>query len=172
MFTDRYLILSLPAFLLLTAAGIVACGRYSQPGAALLVVVLLFFSSRAIWEQGHNLYKADFRDAAAAITERAGANATLVYLMPYIHRAFDYYLPRPYRWVEPPYTNDGGKESDVYRDLATRLAGAKEVWLVLSEADFWDQRGLVLAWFEQQGRRLYQASFPYVEVRQYLLPGR
>lgn len=172
MFTDRYLILSLPAFLLLTAAGIVACGRHSRPIAVLLVVVLLFFSSRAIWDQGHNLYKADFRDAAAVITERAGANATIVYLMPYIHHAFQYYLPRSYRWIEPPYTNDGGKESDVHRDLTRKLIEAKEVWLVLSEADFWDQRGLVLAWFEQQGQPLYQASFPYVEVRQYLLPGR
>jgi len=43
------------------------------------------------------------------------------------------------------------------------------VWLVLTEAELWDERGLTLSWLEANGERVDEAHFARVDVYRYVL---
>ncbi len=179
-FTDRYLIVILPAFYLLMAAGVAAlhglvaaslmAGHVQRvaaagtTGAALVLAVTA--SVPFIWAQTHNPYKADFRAATAYLAETASADDLIIFLMPYVQRGFAYYHPQPVQAVEPPYTA-GMSQGQVDAAMRTVTAGRKRVWLFLSEAEFWDPEGMIPQWFERNGRQQCRQDFAYIEVRCY-----
>jgi mannosyltransferase len=109
----------------------------------------------------------------------ARAGTLILFQIPYIRYTFDYYYPvKDYAWAEGPYTNartaDGGYATDtgqVAAYLREVTAPYQSVWLVLSEAEMWDERGLTLAWLEANAQRVDEAHFTRVDVYRYVLPG-
>jgi hypothetical protein len=75
-----------------------------------------------------------------------------------------------YRWAEGLYTNAGMGPGEVEQRLAGLTAGSRVVWLVATEAPLWDERGLVQAWLDEQGRLTDRAEFVRVGVYRYELP--
>jgi len=167
VFTDRYLILILPAFALLLAAGLVGLAKRWPPLAALALALVLVFSARGLWVQSQTPLKADFRHAAQAFAAQAQPDDLVLFVMPYAQRAFTYYHPQPMAVAEAPYTNYGLGEAELDAAMRRLTQGAPRLWLLLSEADFWDARGLIPAWCEAHARRLSAQTFPYVELRLY-----
>lgn len=169
VFTDRYLILILPAFVLLLAAGLVSLAKRWPPLAALALALVLLFSTRGLWIQSQTPLKAGFRHAAQAFAAQAQPGDLVLFVMPYAQRAFAYYHPQPVRTVEAPYTNYGLSEAELDAAMRQLTHGSPRLWLLLSEADFWDARGLIPAWCEAHASRLSAQTFPYVELRLYEL---
>jgi len=48
------------------------------------------------------------------------------------------------------------------------MTGRDEVWLIASEVEMWDQRGLVQAWLDENMQRADQAHFARVDVYRYV----
>ena len=218
-FTDRYLIIVLPAFFLMIATGVVVAAQAiaaalgSERGApqqavvaslrrrriaatragmhhdqapthasasaapahaadrrrcfaAALTVLLVGVCMPFVWAQTHNPYKADFRAATQYLTTQSAPDDLVLFVMPYVQRGFAYYHPQAVRTAEPPFTRD---MSAVQVDTALRalVAGSKVVWLYLSEAEFWDERGQIAAWFERNATQRCRQEFAYIEVRCY-----
>jgi mannosyltransferase len=94
MYTARYLIFVLPAYLILLAAGAVAIARRSRVLAGLLLVALLVSNSLSLWRQSTNPIKADFRAATEYVASRQSPTDLLLFQIPYGRHSYDYYLSR------------------------------------------------------------------------------
>ncbi len=168
LFTERYLIWTLPAWLLLAAAGLTGLARRgwggqlaALAGTAGLVTVGLI----GVGHQWGTPVRADFRSAAAFVSQHHQAGDLIVFQIPYLQATFDYYAPNlDYRPVEGPYTNRGESAADIDAYLHTAIGSRPRAWLVLSEAPMWDERGLTLDWFQTHGRPLDKATLNRVEV--------
>jgi len=91
MFTARYLIFVLPAYLLLLAAGGVAVGRLSRLLAGLWLVALLAASGLGVWNQARTPVKADFRQATQYVASHQTPDDLILFQIPYGRHSFDYY---------------------------------------------------------------------------------
>jgi mannosyltransferase len=168
IFTDRYLITVLPAYLLLLACGLLAVKRRSlRLGAICLALVVLSNLYMVSW-QGHIKIKSDFRSAAEYIEEDGGGDLTM-FLIPHGRLVFDYYYQDQFSWAGAPYTDGGMEAEQAAQAMEEATAGHDEVWLVVSEGELWDSRGLVKDWFGKHAALLGQASFARVEVYLYSL---
>jgi mannosyltransferase len=170
IFTDRYLITALPAFLLLLGCGVVAVRQRSVGLAAGCLAAVLASNLYMVSLQGHMRIKSDFR-AAAAFVEEEGQGDVVMFLIPQVRPVFEYYYHRQVSWVDAPYTNRGMTADEVARVMEEAVATRREVWLVVSESELWDSRGLVEEWFEGHGELLTQRSFARVQVYLYRLTG-
>ncbi len=94
LYTARYLVFVLPAYLLLLAAGVVAIGRRTHLLAGVLLIALLAVSGRGLWLQSRSQIKADFRSATAYVLNNAGPDDLLLFQIPYGRYSFDYYVQR------------------------------------------------------------------------------
>jgi 4-amino-4-deoxy-L-arabinose transferase-like glycosyltransferase len=152
LFADRYLIGSLPAFVLLTASGLerlLARRKWLGVGAAGLAVAAALYG---VWMQGRFSIKADMRGAAAMTLQGWRDGDALLLQIPYLEHSARYYLGAQWEALPGPYTNGGMSEDQVGAYLAERLAGSRRVWLWLSEASIWDERGLTLKWLDEHCR--------------------
>ena len=95
IFLDRYLIFTLPALVLLLAAGAWLVGRENRWLAGLLVLLLLSFQLWQGWQTTSRPWKADFRAAAAYTQPRRLPDDLTFFLIPYIRFNYQYYDPRP-----------------------------------------------------------------------------
>jgi len=172
LFADRYLIWIVPAFTLLLAAGLSAVWRRWRPLAAALLVLVVALNLQAVWGQAHTVIKSDFRRAAAYVEPRRAPDELLLFLMPYVRHTYTYYGDDPSPWADAPYTNGGATPEEVDAELARLTAGQSAVWLVSSEAELWDRRGLVVAWLEAQGAPGDEADFARVRVTRYTFSPR
>lgn len=169
LFTDRYLIWTLPAQMLLMAWGVTKVARRHRPLALGAVAFWLAIQLGVGWQQMHIPIKSDFRAAAGYVAPRRQPGDVTLFLMPYIRHTYRYYDPGPYPWLEAPYANRPADAAQVPARLATMLAGYRGVWLIESEADFYDRQGLIRQWLESHGRRQAQAHFTFVTVSYYRL---
>jgi mannosyltransferase len=176
LFTERYLIWTLPAWWLLIAAGLMALARRRRLGrwlaagwmAGLVIVGLL-----GIARQWRTPVRADFRGAAAYVAAGYKADELVVFQIPYLQATFDYYAADlDYQAAEGPYTNYGNPPEETAGYLAEATAGYEGVWLILSEAPMWDARGLTLAWFEEHAQRMDEIVLNRVTVSHWALIGR
>ena len=94
MYTARYLIFLLPAYLILIAAGVVAIGARARLVAAVLLAALLVVNFLGLWRQGRTPIKADFRSATEYVASRWASDDLLIFQIPYGRHSFDYYLSR------------------------------------------------------------------------------
>jgi len=205
MYTARYLIFVLPAYLILLAAGLVAIGARSRLLAGVLLAALLVVSFLGLWRQGRTAIKADFRSATQYVASRRAPGDLLIFQIPYGRHSFDYYLSRykeqprkqstgdavtprwspehkiympllarqgvpPYRWAEGLYTNGGMDPDAAFAAMQERTSGATTLWLIASEVDMWDERGLVQAWLERRALMTGQAHFVGVSVYRFSFP--
>ncbi len=196
LYTARYLIFVLPAYLFLLALGLRAVGRRSQLLAGLLLAGLLAVNGWGLWLQATTSIKTDFRAATAYVAARMAPGDLILFQIPYGRYSFDYYYPRekpaapapppggqrtflplvvggggePYPWAEGLFTNAGMSADEVARHMADVVAGRQVVWLVASEVSMWDQRGLVQAWLDEHATLRDEAQFTRVAVYRYQLP--
>lgn len=168
IFTDRYLITVLPAYLLLLACGLLAVKQRSSRQAVLCVGLVLVSNLYMLWRQEHTKIKSDFRSAAAYV-EEDGRGDLMIFLIRHGRLVFDYYWEEPLVWVDPPYTNGGIGAGEVARVMESSTAGYHEVWFIVSEAELWDSRGLVKRWLDEHGMLLEHRSFARVEAYLYSL---
>lgn len=169
IFLDRYLIWVLPALVLLLAVGAVAVGRQNRWVALLLLLVLVGFQLWNGWRQTAYAIKSDFRSAAAYVASSRQPGDLTLFLIPYIRHTYQYYDPRDYPWADAPYTNREVDASALPQRMAELTQGHPGVWLIESEAEFYDRQGLVRGWLEANGRRDNEAEFARVGVRHYRL---
>lgn len=167
LFTDRYLIWTLPALVLLLALGLSAVAMHSRFLAGSLLVALLALQLWAGWRQSTQPIKSDFRAAAAYISDRRQEDDLMLFLIPYIRATYRYYDPGPYAWAEAPYANRTPDDELVPGRLQTITAGHDGVWLVESEGEFYDRKGLIQGWLRSHGRLDEQAHFTRVNVYHY-----
>jgi len=105
-----------------------------------------------------------------------GFNDLIIFQIPYGKHTFDYYFPQDeYPWAEGLYTNhraaDGSflmGEREVARHMQEMTAGHDAIWLVATEVETWDERGLVQAWLEANRERADEAHFMRVDVYRYV----
>lgn len=196
MFTTRYLIFILPAYLLLLAGGLIAIGRRWRALAALSVAALLILNGLGLWSQARTPLKADFRAATYHVIERLAPQDLVLFQIPYGRHSFDYYVQRwsdlhpgssaallpstqawredgaSYNWAEGPYTNAGMAPGEAAQQMAGLTFASPVVWLVATETSLWDERGLVKGWLDEHATLAGQAEFTRVTVYRYLLPAR
>ena len=205
MYTARYLIFILPAYLILLAAGAVAIARRSRLLAGLLLAALLISSLLGWWRQSRTPLKADFRSATEYVASKKSSSDLLIFQIPHGRHSFEYYFERYreqhpqddqvvptahqrdadyrvfiplvsaegaalYQWAEGLYTNGGMNEDRANAVMRRLTAESETVWLIATEVDLWDERGLVQAWLEQNGSTTDQAHFVGVSVYRFTFP--
>jgi 4-amino-4-deoxy-L-arabinose transferase-like glycosyltransferase len=131
MYTARYLVFVLPAYLLLLAAGMVAVWRHSRLLATFWLIALLAASGRGIWLQARTQVKADFRNATHYVADLMAPEDLLLFQIPYGRHSFDYYFerrqPSPPPVPEPAQLPDSGRVR-VYLPLLASGDGAPYLW--------------------------------------------
>lgn len=172
LFTDRYLIWTVPPFLLLAGNGLAFLGRYrGWAMVPLLTAVLLVFGAN-LWLQTTVPLKSDFRAAAAFVEEAYEEGDLLIFQIPHARYTFDYYFtPSDYASAEGLYTNhrlpDGGYQVSAETagaHMAGLTWGHDRVWLVSTEADMWDDRRLVEQWLTATSTLAAEGHFAWVDV--------
>lgn len=193
MYTARYLIFVLPAYLLLVAVGLAAVARWSRLLAGALLVGLLALNGWGLGLQAWTPLKTDFRAATAYLAERLAPGDLVLFQIPYGRHSYEYYLeqqkpqqqgsPRGQgggrvmlplvmgggapadHWAEGLYTNAGMAPDEAARQMAALTEGYRGVWLVATEVPLWDDRGLVQAWLEKHA--VLERHQPFVRVDLY-----
>jgi hypothetical protein len=94
MYTARYLIFVLPAYLILLAAGAVVIAGRSRLLAGILLAALLVLNFFGLLHQSRTPLKADFRSATEYVDSRRSPGDLLIFQIPYGRYSFDYYLSR------------------------------------------------------------------------------
>jgi len=169
IFNARYLIWIAPAFLLLLGMGLVAVREQSRLLFILCLIGLLIVDVQALWVQSHVPIKSDFRQAAAYVRAHRQPNEPILFLIPHIRHTFEYYYGLADPWVGGPYTNAGLSPEEVDQRLRKAIDGVQSLWLVMSEPELWDERGLVWQWLESNRQRTDEAAFARVGVARYAL---
>ena len=169
LFSARYLIWTIPSFLLLLGVGLIAVREQSRVVFVLCLVGLLLIDTSALFTQSYTPIKADFRRAAAYVRTHRQADEPILFLIPYIRYTFEYYYGPADPWIGAPHTNDGLNPEEVDKQLREVTGNTEDVWLVVSEPELWDGRGLVGQWLESNGRLIDEAAFARVKVARYLL---
>lgn len=176
IFTERYLIWTMPAFLMLCALGIMALARTWRPLGLIVLGAMVAFSLSGAARQARQPIKSDFRSAAGFVLQHMQPGDLLVYQIPYIRYTFTYYSsgqgnPRAEAlpWMDGPYTNRGMSEAEVAAWMARGIGDAKAVWLIASEVPMWDARGLTEQWLEAHGTAELREEFTRVTVTRYVL---
>ncbi len=167
LFTDRYLIWTLPALVLMLTLGTQQVARRHRWLAAASLLLLTGFQLHQGWRQMTTPIKPDLRAAAAYVSPRRGPNDLTLFLMPYIRFTYRYYDPGDYPWAEAPYANREPDAALVPQRLEQLTRGYDGVWLVESEAWFYDEEGLIHAWFDQRADLADEAHFTHADVFYY-----
>jgi hypothetical protein len=166
IFTDRYLITVVPAFLLLLAAGVVSVSKRSTGLAAACLGLVLVSNLYVVAYQGSTKIKSDFR-SVAELVRVDGRGDLVLFLIPNGRPVFEYYYGDELAWADAPYTNRGLGPRGVGSALEEATSGSREVWLVVTEEELWDDRGLVNQWFEANGTLLRQTHVARVDAYLY-----
>ncbi len=167
LFTERYLIWTLPAVYGLVGLGAKALGR-TWGSLALGVVLALFVLG--IGYQVHYPIKPDMRAATAYVERHRDEDDVVLLHLGYLIHAYLYYAPdaRPYL-REAPAPGLQGTLTSVGADIISRVGPARDVWLVESESEMWDPRGLVRQWLEQYAQVVEEQTFVGVRVTHFRL---
>jgi len=167
LFVERYLITTLPAFLLLVAAGLDSLLRRSRWIGILTTAAILLVFLRGVWVQATQPLKPDMRAAAQYVCPRLSPGDAVIFLIPHVEPVFARYCSVPYAAITAPYTNDGQDEASVRQKLETALQCKDTVWLVESEAYLWDERELTRATLESGWAQREDEEFNMVRVTGY-----
>jgi 4-amino-4-deoxy-L-arabinose transferase-like glycosyltransferase len=163
IFTDRYLITVVPAFLLLLSTGVMAVRERAALLAAVCLGLVLLSNLYVIVLQTNTSIKSDFRSAARFVAGD-GRGDLMVFLIPHGRPVFDYYYEDEFRWADAPYTNRGLGPRGLAREMETATSGHRQVWLIVTEPELWDSRGLVEEWFAANATLQAQGDFARVKV--------
>jgi hypothetical protein len=91
MFTARYLIIVLPAYLLLLAVGLTVIGQRATWLAGILMSAVLVISAWGLSRQMAPI-KSDFRGATKYIMQRMAVDDLVLFQIPYGRHSFEFYM--------------------------------------------------------------------------------
>jgi mannosyltransferase len=173
LFTERYLIWTLPAWLILAARGLAGLARRGRAGRLAAVGWTAGLATVGILGIGYQWgtpVRADFRSAASLVSSHYRPDELIIFQIPYLQATFDYYAPElAYQAAEGPYSNWGNPAEEIEAYLQSVTTDYERVWLILSEAPMWDARGLTLGWFQDHAHLLREGTFNRVQVIQWEL---
>jgi uncharacterized membrane protein len=177
-FVDRYLIVALPGFILLTAAGV---ARLRPTGVAWLTLfVLVIFCGRGVnyWFVGYQ--KDDFRAATSAIEARARATDAIVFIAPFSENPFNYYAYRmsghgvvpsvTFPTKGPTTKNPIGAPQRPLEAFRSFVESKERVWLLMSNlqiGNFGELAAKTTSMLSNHDRLLYTQAFHGVAVALY-----
>ena len=101
----------------------------------------------------------------------------IIFQIPHGRYSFEYYAGGvTYTSADGLYTNSRLPDGS-YRTLPEGIdgqmrqmtAGYSDVWLIITEMEMWDERGLVRSWFETNGRLVDAVHFTKVDLTRYTL---
>ena len=170
IFTERYLIYVAPAFYFILARGLAAVKLRSNVVFALCLALVLILDVKSVWAQSHTRIKSDFRSAAQYFALHREPDDLAIFLMPYVRRTFEYYYRSDYHSADSPCTNNGMSEGELEALLDKLTKGHRSAWLVASEAESCDERGLVKAWLDGNGKLVDEKEFAMVRLYRYEWP--
>jgi 4-amino-4-deoxy-L-arabinose transferase-like glycosyltransferase len=189
VFTDRYVIWGLPAALILISQGVRVMrynlGAISSATAILLSGWIIGAWLYVDWQQTTKPIKYELRDAVQYLYQHRDPSELMILQIPHLEYAYRYYSgdqgrapfaqsdERLGRWIGGLWTNDGRSDEETAGavDLQMRQATAqgKEVWLLTSEPEMWDQRRMMDQWLKENAVAVEQASFLGAQVTHYRL---
>jgi mannosyltransferase len=169
MFVDRYLIWTAPAFYLLLARGLDQLRQRSTLVFSMCLAGLLTLNGVAIWQQGAGPIKSDFRAAAAYLRQHRRPGELALFHISYVRDTFEYYYGTAVPAADGIATDEATTPEAVDAAMRERTAGYHVVWLVLSEPEMWDSRGMTVAWLDAHGQATARADFARVSVIRYEL---
>ncbi len=167
LFVDRYLIWTGPALYLLMARGYEQLRRRSVLLAAVCLVAFLGLNGWALWEQSATPFKSDFRAAAAHVRQHRQPGELVLFHISYVRETFEYYYGDASPAADGVPTDGQTTPEAVDAAMRARTAGHEVVWLVLSEPEMWDARGMTVAWLDEHGVPDMRADFARVSVIRY-----
>ena len=167
LFTERYLIWAMPAFLALQAMGIVVLLRSWRPLGILTVGAILALGAPVLGTQTYRPIKSDFRGAAAYVLAHERPGDRLIFQIPYDRYLYEYYAGPVADARDGPYTNNGMDDAELNEQMAQATAAAPAVWLIASEVPMWDERGMTESWLKAHGRLVDRSDFTLVSVSRY-----
>jgi hypothetical protein len=167
MFVDRYLIWIGPAVYLLIARGLDQVRRRSVLVFCLCLVAMLSFGGWSILQQSNMPIKADLRSAAAYVRDHRQPGELVLFHISYIRYTFEYYYGDAAPYADGVATDDKTTTSAVDAEMRQRTDGYDVVWLVLTEPEMWDRRGMTVGWLDTHATELVRADFERVSVIKY-----
>jgi mannosyltransferase len=167
LFVDRYMIWIGPAFYLLLARGLSQLWRRSTLLATVCLAGLLTLNWVAIWQQSAEPIKSDFRAAAAYVEQYRQPGELILFHISYVRDTFEYYYGDASPAEDGVPTDENTTLEAVDAAMRERIGDRQVVWLVLSEPEMWDQRGMTVAWLEEHGQATARADLARVSVIRY-----
>lgn len=167
LFVDRYLIWIGPAFCLLVARGLAQLWRRSAYLSAACLAGMLALNCWGVWVQSTEPIKSDFRAAAAYVRRYRAPGEAILFHISYVRQTFEYYYGDSSPAVDGVATDEQTTSEAVDVAMRERLAGYHVVWLVLSEPEMWDPRGMTVAWLDAHGAPQMRVDLARVSVIQY-----
>jgi hypothetical protein len=138
--------------------------------ATLGLVALLALNGWAILVQSTTIIKSDFRGAAAFVCQHRQQGELVLFHISYIEETFEYYYGEAIPSTGGIPTDEQTTPEAVDREMRARTEGHRVVWLVLSEPEMWDARGMTVAWLDAHGTPDLRADFVRVSVVRYRMP--
>jgi hypothetical protein len=176
MFVDRYLIWIGPALFLLIARGYLELRKRMAVLATLCLAGLLLLNGWAIVVQTTTPIKSDFRGAAAHVRALRSPEEPILFHISYVRDTFEYYFGPVLSAADGVPTNDQTTPEQVDRAMRAQLERFQDggpdnlpatVWLVLSEPEMWDPRGMTVAWLDAHATPDLRTDFARVSVIRY-----
>lgn len=167
MFVDRYLIWIGPAFYLLMARGAVELCRRSRVVATACLAALLAFNAWGLWEQSATPIKSDFRAAAAYVQQHRHPEDLILFHISYVRETFEYYYGDSSPSANGISTSEETTEAAVDAAMREQIGDRQVIWLILSEPEMWDRRGMTVDWLEKHARAGMRADLTRVSVVRY-----
>lgn len=179
LYSDRYLIMSLPAYLLLVAAGVRVLERRAWPLALLAMAALIAYAwvPLANVNRSSQAQKEDWRAAYHVLLDHAQPNDLILVHPGYLITTYDYYVEQfpglaAIKASTIPSFAVTGFDVHQMAAMVRQAAPGQRVWLVLSpdRVAGADPNGELQAWLERGGPPLFQQVFDGVILRLYRLP--
>lgn len=175
VFAPRYLMISLPAWLMLTAAGITAQrSRLLVAGLGIAVAFSSYAGVRSYYRADFDIGRNDLRSATAYILSHAQPHDAVVFYSLSTRFPYDYYAAHSHAEVKPEILYPGNNSGVGWRDFmgvpsAARVPnfaqGHQRIWLVTTPLPPNDPRFTAFeAALDQQYRLVDMQDFPYVHV--------
>jgi hypothetical protein len=190
VFNARYVIWIAPAVMMLVALGIQLLW-HSRGSMAKLVAVVLAVYTLLFWitlgqQQKSQVIKPDLRAAVSYIAQNRSPDSLLILQTPHLEVAYRYYSgdqgtdpfwgsdERLGRYSGAIWTNNGLDDDEareqVDQEMREVTAGASDIWIMLSEAETWDKRQLMLEWLDDRATLINDIRYHGAQVRHYRLP--
>lgn len=169
IFVDRYLIWIGPPMYLLAARGATQLWPRSRLWTTVFLIASFAFFILGLWTQTSTPIKSDFRAAAAFVQANRQPDELVMFHISYVRGTFEYYYGPAAPSADGIPTDEQTQENHLDAEMRARTAGYDVVWLVLSEPEMWDWRGMTVDWFSRHAQARRRADFARVSVIEYLL---